>query len=182
MSAAVLAIFLAFVGLLGTYVTSVYLTRRQESLARTNRQLSEFYGPLLAYLSTNSATFAAWQSHIRADGVSIFSADAGRLPTEEELRQWRLWFTAVFVPNIRKLRQIVVDKADLLVESTMPPVLLDLCAHVAACEILVAQWNSGDYTNHLAIVRYPGAGLLDYAEESFKRLKERQTRLLGRAR
>ena len=182
MSAAVLAISLAFVGLLGTYLTNVYLARRQERLLRTNRQLSEFYGPLLAYLSANRQTFAAWQNHIRADGVSIFSADAGRAPTEEELRQWRLWFTSVFLPNIRSVRQIIVDKADLLVESAMPPVLLDLCAHVSACEIVVAQWNTGDYSDHVAIVSYPAGGLLEYAEESFKHLKERQAKLLGRAR
>jgi hypothetical protein len=182
MPAAMLAIVLAFVGLAGTYVTNLYLTRRQERLTRTNRQLSEFYGPLLAYLSANSRTFSAWQTHIRPDGVSIFAAEAGRPPTDDELRQWRLWFTAVFLPTVQTARQIVVDKADLLVESAMPPVLLHLCAHAAACEILVARWNDGDHSDHLAIVQYPGAELLAYAETSFQRLKQQQSKLLGGVR
>jgi hypothetical protein len=151
-------------------------------LTRINRQLSEFYGPLLAYLSANSRTFSAWQTHIRPDGASIFAPDAGRPPTEDELLQWRQWFTTVFLPNVQKGRQIVVQKADLLVESAMPPVLLDLCAHVAACEILVGRWNVGDHTEHLAIVRYPGAELLEYAETSFHRLKQQQAKLLGGGR
>ena len=179
MQAAVLAIVLAFVGLTGTYVTNLYLTRRQERLDRTNRQLSEFYGPLLAYLSANGRTFAAWQTHIRPDGVSIFVPEAGRPPTDDELRQWRLWLTTVLLPNVQKARQVVVDKADLLVESAMPPVLLDLCAHVAACEILMARWNAGDFSEHLAIVSYPAAELLEYAETSFHRLKQQQATLLG---
>ena len=182
MPAAVLAIVLAFVGLAGTYVTSLYLARRQERLTRTNRQLGEFYGPLLAYLSAHGRTFAAWQTHIRSDGVSIFAAEAGRPPSDDELRQWRLWFTTAFLPNVQKARQIVVDKADLLVESTMPPVLLDLCAHVAACEILAARWSDGDHGDHIPIVHYPGADLLGYAESSFRRLKQRQAKLLGGAR
>jgi hypothetical protein len=182
MPAAVLAIVLAFVGLAGTYVTNLYLARRHERLTRTNRQLSEFYGPLLAHVSANARTFSAWQTHLRPDGLSIFAPETGRPPTDDELRQWRLWFTAVFLPNAQKARQIVVDKADLLVESAMPPVLLDLCAHVAACEILVARWNDGDHSDHLAIVRYPGGGLFEYAESSFQRLKQQQAKLLGGAR
>src|SRR5690349_25101907 len=105
MSAAVLAIVLAFVGLAGTYLTSVYLARRQERLTRINRQLSEFYGPLLAYLSANSRTFSAWKVHIRPDGTSIFAQDAGRPPSDDELLQWRQWFTTVFLPNVQRGRQ-----------------------------------------------------------------------------
>ncbi|WP_327002543.1 hypothetical protein OHA72_46705 [Dactylosporangium sp. NBC_01737] len=177
MSAAVLAIVLAFVTIVGTYVTNVYLSRRQERLARVNEQLGEFYGPLLAALSANGQVFGTWKRHVRPDGRSMFAAD-GPAPTEAELAEWRLWFTTAFLPNVQRARQVIVSRADLLIEPSMPPVLLELCAHVTSCEILVARWAASDLTDQIALIRYP-AGALDYASTSFATLKRRQAQLLG---
>lgn len=191
MVAAVVAVSLAFVGYLATYLNGLRLAQRQERLSRINHQLAEFYGPLLALTQSNRRIFEEFSKRYeRPDGKSPFPA-AGDVvairqrqvePTEEELAEWRLWFNAVFMPNIQSMRDIVINKADLLIESSMPPVLLDLCAHVSGFEITARRWSQGNYIEHGSVVAYPAPDLDLYAETSFARLKRQQAKLLGDAR
>ncbi len=181
MSATVVTVVLAFVGYLATYINNLRLSQRQERLSRVNRQLSDFYGPLLALTDAGTQIFNAFMERAttRSDGRSPFAA-GGEPPTLEELAEWRLWVSTVFLPNIQAMRDIVVTKADLLVESHVPQVLLELSAHVSGYEITAAKWADGDFTQHLSVVPFPGEELTRYARASFTRLKEEQARLLGR--
>jgi hypothetical protein len=113
----------------------------------------------------------------RPGGVSFFRDSTP--PTDEELREWRLWVTAAFAPNNRQMYQLITAKADLLIEDTMPPSLLQFCAHVTAYEITLKKWESGDFSDHLSIVTFPTNTLIDYSRQSFNYLKRRQARLLG---
>lgn len=175
----IVTVVLAFAGYLATYVNGLRLAQRQARLARVSQQLSEFYGPLFALTETNSRTFEAFQrAFARPDGSDPFSP--GVTATEEELAQWRAWATAVFVPNTRAMRDVVVRKADLLVEEEVPQVLLRLCAHVAGYEITLGRWAEGDHEESWGLGPYPGRELEDYAREAFVRLKAEQSRLLGR--
>ena len=66
MSAVVVTIGLALAGYVVTYLNRVRLAQRQERLARVNRQLASFYGPLFALTEANSRTFAAFvERHAR---------------------------------------------------------------------------------------------------------------------
>ncbi len=178
MIAVVVTVALAFAGYAATYLNGLRLTQRQERLARVNRQLSEFYGPLFALTEANARTFAAFvERHGRTEGTSPFS-DATP-PTDEELAEWRLWVTTVFLPVLREMRELVVGRADLLREPEMPPLLLELCAHAAGYEITVARWARGDFTEHLSLVAFPSAELAGYARRGFGELKLEQARLLG---
>jgi hypothetical protein len=176
MEAALIAIVVAALGYAGTYITNLNLSRRNETLARVTRQLSELYGPLLAFTESNSRLFKAWESSLRPDGLSPYGQN--RNPTDEELAELRLWMQSTFIPNVRKARDVVIQKADLLIESEMPEVLLEFCAHVGAYDMIMRQWQSGDNSNHWAVIRYP-RDLNDYARSSFRILKERQVALLG---
>ncbi len=60
MIAVVVTIGLAFVGYVVTYLNGLRLSQRQERLARVNRQLGEFYGPL--YAPRTSRPCATWSS------------------------------------------------------------------------------------------------------------------------
>ncbi|MGW2204178.1 hypothetical protein [Streptomyces sp. NPDC001774] len=181
MSAAVLTVVLAFAGYLVTYLNGLRLAQRQERLARVNRQLADFYGPLYALTSTNSRMFEEFLAlHARPGGVSPFRDTTP--PTEEELTAWRLWAGTVFLPNIRAMRDVVVRHVDLLDEPGMPPVLLDLYAHVAGFEITAARWERDDFTDHLSVVVFPAGAIHAYARDGFARLQAEQGRLLGRRR
>jgi hypothetical protein len=179
MIAVVVTIGLAFVGYIATYVNGLRLAQRQERLARVNRQLSNFYGPLFALTEANSRTFAAFAArNVRPDGRSPFVHETP--PAEEELAEWRLWVTTVFLPSIQAMRDLVIRHADLLSEPEMPPLLLQLCAHVSGYEITVARWAQGSYDQHQSVVSFPSEEIGVYAREGFARLKREQARLLGR--
>ncbi|WP_405594319.1 hypothetical protein [Streptomyces sp. NBC_01410] len=77
------------------------------------------------------------------------------------------------------MRDVVVTKADLLIEQEMPPALLQLCAHVSGYEITAARWAQGRYEEHLSVISFPGRELRDYTRERFTRLKKEQAVLLG---
>ncbi|MEU2758647.1 MULTISPECIES: hypothetical protein [unclassified Streptomyces] len=181
MIALVVTITLAFVGYVAAYLNGLRLAQRGERLARINRQLSDFYGPLFAITEANSRAFGAFaERNVRPDGRSPF--DHEDPPTEEELAEWRLWVTSVFLPNIRTMRDLVVTHADLLREPAMPPILLTLCAHVSGYEITAARWAQGQFDQHQSVVPFPSQDLADYAREGFTALKAEQSRLLGRRR
>ncbi|SCD46338.1 hypothetical protein GA0115239_102134 [Streptomyces sp. BpilaLS-43] len=178
MSTVVVTVTLAFVGYIATYLNGLRLAQRQERLARLNRQLSDFYGPLFALTEANSRIFGAFtQRNARPDGRSPFVHEIP--PPEHELAEWRLWVDTVFLPNIQAMRDLVIGHADLLSESEMPPILLQLCAHVSGYEITSARWEQGNYDQHLSVVPFPSEEMAAYARRSFASLKQEQSRLLG---
>ncbi|MGW0411230.1 hypothetical protein ACWDZX_08010 [Streptomyces collinus] len=178
MIAVVVTIGLAFVGYVVTYLNGLRLSQRQERLARVNRQLSDFYGPLFALTEANSRTFDAFVGHhARPGGTSPFDHEIP--PTPEELTEWRLWVTTVFLPNIQAMRDLVIKHADLLSEPDMPPLLLHLCAHVLGYEITAARWAQGYHDQHLSVVSFPSEELAVYARQGFTTLKKEQASLLG---
>ncbi|WP_433179590.1 hypothetical protein [Actinoallomurus sp. CA-150999] len=169
---------LAFIGYIVTYFNGLRLAQRQERLSRVNRQLSDFYGPLLALTTANERIFNAFvEKNARPGGKSIFQ-DATP-PTEEELGEWRFWVTNVFLSNIQAMRDIVISHTDLLSEPEMPSVLLDLCAHVSGYEITTARWAQGNYDEHLSVVHFPSEEIGTYARQGFSKLKAEQAGLLG---
>ncbi|MEW1610589.1 MULTISPECIES: hypothetical protein [unclassified Streptomyces] len=180
MTTLIVTVALALVGYLATYLNGVRLAQRQARLERVNLQLSDFYGPLFALMEANSRTYDTFaERHARPDGRDPFDHDIP--PTEQELAEWRTWAGTVFIPNIRAMRDVVVTKADLLIEQEMPPALLQLCAHVSGYEITAARWAQGRYEEHLSVIPFPGRELLDYTRDRFTRLKKEQAVLLGRA-
>ncbi|MET9890146.1 hypothetical protein ABZZ47_07975 [Streptomyces sp. NPDC006465] len=179
MATVILTVGLAFIGYLATYLNGLRLTQRQARLTRVNLQLSEFYGPLFALMEANSRVYDTFsETYARPDGRDPFHHEIP--PTEQELTRWRTWAGTVFIPNIRAMRDVVVTKADLLIEEEMPPALLQLCAHVAGYEITAAQWAEGDHEEHLSLIPFPGQELREYTRDRFTRLKGEQARLLGR--
>ncbi|MFD5079982.1 MULTISPECIES: hypothetical protein [unclassified Streptomyces] len=178
MNTVIVTVGLALVGYLATYLNGVRLAQRQARLARVNLQLSDFYGPLFAIMEANSRTYDSFaERYARPDGRDPFDHDEP--PTEHELAEWRTWATTVFIPNIQAMRDVVVTKADLLIEQEMPPALLQLCAHVSGYEITAARWAQGHYEEHLSGIPFPGRELREYTRKGFTHLKNEQALLLG---
>lgn len=171
------AIFLALVGYLATYLNSVRIEQRADNLNRVNKQLSEFYGPLFALSQANDIAWRAFRSEYRPDGAFFSHLNP---PTEEEIIIWRLWMQTVFMPNNMRIYEIIISKADLLIEKDMPECLLLFCAHITAYQAVLKQWEAKNYAAHTSLVEYP-TKLLEYCDKSFERLKAEQSRLLGKA-
>jgi hypothetical protein len=177
--AIVVPIFVALVGVFGAYFYNTALARRKDRLDRVNRQLSEFYGPLLASVAASTRSWEAFRSRYRPGG-SYWDRDPS--PTQEEAEAWRLWMTEVFVPLNERVAELVVTKADLLVSHDMPPCLLDLVAHVESYRAVLASWGKGNFRENTAPFNYPQPALQRYAEACFSDLKAEQEGLLRRTR
>ena len=173
----IVTVVLAFIGYLVTYLNNIRLSQRTERLARVNRQLGELYGPLFALSEASDRAWQAFRQRYRP-GSSYFVE--GSPPTEEELKVWRLWMTTVFMPNNLRMYELILSKSDLLIESDMPPCLLDLCAHITAYQTVMKRWESDDFSEHTSLINHPTQQVIEYAREAFGALKAEQARLIGK--
>jgi hypothetical protein len=108
----------------------VHLERRQAWLTRINSQLRELYGPLNALVDVNERIREALRE-------SRLPPQAERRP-EAGARDWLRWRDRALMPVNRRMRELIMDHADLLVEADVPEPLLDFCAHVTSLEVILA--------------------------------------------
>jgi hypothetical protein len=167
---------LAVSGYAFTYRNNLRIDQHKARLERVNRQLSELYGPLLALSSAGNIAWQGFRSRYRPGVGPFWSTESP--PNEQETFAWRLWMVEVFMPLNLRMEAAIVDKSDLLDEDHMPQELLLLCAHVSAYKTLLRRWESGDFSEHASIVKFPPE-ISTYVGAEFARLKREQERLLG---
>jgi hypothetical protein len=171
---------LAFVGYVMTYMNTLRLAQRAERLARVNRQLGEFYGPMLAMSHATHQAWDAFRLKYRP-GVGSFW-NPKNPPTEEEAKVYRIWMSTVFIPINVRAYELILSKADLLIESQMHESLLQFCVHVASYQAMLKRWESNDFTENKSLVRHPREQLEAYLRDSFRALKKEQAELLAKGK
>jgi hypothetical protein len=179
---ALVGVVAAVLGYFVTYWSNHRLAQRNDRLERINRQLSEFYGPLLALTRSSGQSWQAFRQRYRPPGSeSFWKSDPP--PTKEDAIAWRLWMTTVFVPVHHRMMELVLNRADLIEEPEMPSCLLTLCAHVNGYQAILKEWETGEISiereDNISIVNFPGQELAEYAATAFGRLKAEQADLLG---
>ena len=179
---ALIGVCIAVIGYFIKYRIDLRLAQRNDRLERINRQLSEFYGPLLALTRSSGQSWQAFRQRYRPPGSeSFWKSDPP--PTREDAVAWRLWMTTVFMPVHQRMMELVLERADLIEEPEMPPSLLDLCAHVNGYQAILKEWEKGEIStareDNISVVNFPGEKLAEYAATAFGRLKAEQAKLLG---
>lgn len=150
--------------------------RRQVALTRVNAQLRDLYGPLFALVAVNERFWTAMRgAHLPGEA----RRRSGSL-SESEADEWRRWLQQGLMPANLKMRDLIVQHADLVVEDDMPQPLQDFCAHVASYEVHLARPD--DAPSGRALIGHPGAPYVTYVRERFADLKAEQGRLLGTRR
>jgi hypothetical protein len=168
-NAAVLTVILAFVGYLTTFMSARMLERRRDKLDLVNRRLNEFYGPL--YVASQAGTIA-YRSLLKKQGKTQ------SFPIlDDEMKEWMLWMTTIFMPLNDVREKIIIEKAYLIVEEQMPRCLLDFVTHVVGYKAVLAKWSEGDYSERRSTIGWPPEFDV-YVERSYAALKAKQTRLL----
>jgi hypothetical protein len=171
-NAAVLTVILAFVGYLATFMSARMLALRKDKLELVNRRLNEFYGPL--YVASQAGNIA-YRSLLKKQGKTQ------SFPIlDDEMKEWMLWMTTIFMPLNDVREKIIIEKAYLVVEEQMPHCLLDFVTHVVGYKAVLAKWAKGDYSERRSTIGWPPEFDL-YVERSYAALKARQTRLLHSA-
>jgi hypothetical protein len=79
--------------------------------------------------------------------------------------------------NHRAVREVLTTKADLLIGSEMPDILMELYIFSAFDEIELPGWTRGDRRS--LEQEYPNGAMTLYVRECFNRLKGEQADLLG---
>ena len=144
--------------------------RRQAALARVSSQVRDLYGPLNAMVDVNERIWEKLRD-------SELPPQAERRP-EAGTQNWRRWRDGALMPSNRKMRDLIVENADLLVEAEVPQVLRDFCAHVSSVEIVLAAEAEAEGTKERALIPHPGAAYVQYVRETFAALKLEQQQLL----
>lgn len=177
MTAAVIAassaVFVAILGAGAAYLNNKTLQRRNERLQRLNAQLSELYGPLVTIGSANRIAFLEFERRYAPEEEKLF----GKSTTDETHRLWRIWVDTVFMPNNRRILEIVQYNGHLLVEDEVPQVLLQFAAHTYGYEALLVRWREDDFGDYLSVVDFPRE-FYEYAQSRFLYLKAQQLRML----
>jgi hypothetical protein len=178
---ALIGVCVAAIGYVIKYRTDLKLEQRNDRLERVNRQLNEFYGPLLALTQSSGESWQAFRKRHRSEGGSFWKNDPP--PTRDDAIAWRQWMTTVFMPLHQRMMELVLKNAALIEEPEMPSCLLAMCAHVAGYQAVLKEWETGEIStereDNISIVNFPGQELADYATSAFSRLKAVQASLLG---
>lgn len=168
-NAVALTVVLAFVGYLVAYLSARMLARRKDKLKLVNKRLNEFYGPLYV---AGQAGHIAYRSLLKKQGKT-----QSEPILDEEMKEWVLWMTTIFMPLNDIREKVIIEKAHLVVEEQMPQCLLDFVTHVVGYKAVLSKWADGDYTERRSTIGWPPE-FDSYVKRSYASLKAEQTRLL----
>lgn len=168
-STVILTILLAFAGYLVTFLSARMLAQRRDKLRLVNKRLNEFYGPL--YVASEAGDIA-YRSLLKRQGK-----EKSEPIRDEEMKEWMLWMTTIFMPLNDIREKIIIERAYLIIEEKMPQCLLDFVTHVVGYKAVMAKWAEGDYTERRSTIGWPPEFDL-YVKQSYAALKAEQTRLL----
>ena len=168
-STVILTILLAFAGYLVTFLSARMLAQRRDKLRLVNKRLNEFYGPL--YVASEAGDIA-YRSLLKRQGKA--KSEPIR---DEDMKEWMLWMTTIFMPLNDIREKIIIEKAYLIIEEKMPKCLLDFVTHVVGYKAVMAKWAEGDFSERRSTIGWPPEFDI-YVKNSYAALKAEQTRLL----
>ncbi len=169
-------IALAFIGYLVTYWNNVQTTKNQAQLDLINKRIAEFYGPL--YIATQ-ANERAYKALLQKLGKKAVFDDANHPATKEDIEEWRIWLVNVFTPINLNIEKLINERAYLIQEEEIPECLLTFVTHISGYKALLGKWEKGDYSENVSVIKFPRE-LSTYSSQSYKELKIKQLRLIGK--
>jgi hypothetical protein len=147
--------------------------RRAARLERVNAQIRDLYGPLNALADANETVWEALRDARLPDTATRRS---GTSPAVEDEEWWSAWMTHALMPTNRRMRELILNNAHLIVEPELPEPLRVFCAHVAALEVAAALREARGGSAE-TLVHHPGRSLNEYLDSAYTGLKREQARL-----
>ncbi|GFR51542.1 hypothetical protein Agub_g13960 [Astrephomene gubernaculifera] len=165
-------------GYLFAYFNAKSIEERKARIERVNKQLKNFYGPLLSCVTASRSAFHAMVQQHSPDGTkAAFRAAVKANPEGKEARAYRTWMAEVLQPLNERAAQVVTEHIDLLDSPGLEPLLLQLVAATSAYRVTLQSWKNGDFGAH-SVIKYPDT-IADYVSREFAKMKRRQASLLG---
>ena len=103
------SVLIAAVVFVANLVVQFRNERRQVALARVNAQLRELYGPLYAQYEVSETIWRA----LRDSGLPGREVRRAGTATDAQRAEWRLWVQEALMPGNVKMRDAVIEHADL---------------------------------------------------------------------
>jgi len=170
-------ILLAFIGYIVSYLNNLRINKRKDRLDYVNKQLNEFYGPLYVITQSSEITYEALREVTAKRGNRYINQEAPK--KKGDLSQWEIWLKEVFIPTYDILDKLIIEKSYLIEERDIPDCLNNIIAHNAGYKVLIKNWEKGNFEDRKSIVKYAD-DLAKYAKEKYLKLKQKQTKLIGR--
>ncbi|PNW79331.1 hypothetical protein CHLRE_09g411300v5 [Chlamydomonas reinhardtii] len=165
-------------GYLFAYFNAKSIEERKARIERVNKQLKNFYGPLLATITASRSAFRAMVRQHSPDGTKeAFQAAVFAAPDGPEARAYRVWMAEVLQPLNERAAKVVTEHIDLLDAPGLEPALLQLVAATSAYRVILQSWKNGDFSAY-SVIKYPDH-LADSLTREFNIIKRRQAALLG---
>jgi len=174
----------AVLGYFFSYANNLRLEQRKQKLSRIERQLRDFYGPLMALSSASDEAYLNGFKKLYRTGMPMWQAPTEQpeeKPTAREIEAFHLWAKEVFMPLNRRIHALIVENSDLLEEEEMPEYLLRMLAYASAFEGIIKEWECGNKEHHTPPIRFPHEVRM-YALKHYVELKQKQAKLLGAGR
>ncbi|MEV1246765.1 hypothetical protein [Nonomuraea sp. NPDC049750] len=170
------------IGFLLTHWSTARNNRHRDQLARVQTQLSQLYGPMYAMTQSNGIAYRAMRDRYDPEGLFDQRTPESMEQIDKNQREiYRLWMTSVLQPTSRKVCDLLLAHAHLLLDEAMPECAMKYFTHVRGYEVVLAQWEAGEYAELFSLVPYPQE-FTDYVAESFKTLQAQQSQLLANRR
>jgi hypothetical protein len=158
-------IVLAF-GMLGYFIkyrNDLKLQKRKDSLDMINRQLSEFYGPILGQ---RKIAQKAWDKFVEKYNIKLSDFHEDTLKKANINSDiWQKWIRNVFFPINDNILQTFISKNDLLIkdkiEDKIDDVFIDYCLHSATFRVVMDSWRDNKESD-----------LFSYTTVSFEKFDE----------
>jgi hypothetical protein len=133
----------AAVASLAAFIAGRRTDRLRGQLDYVNSQLREFYGPLLAIAETSEQAWTAFKTRYNPEAdLEANFWDPAHPPSRAARVAYKHWMGALFFPLDDKLVNIIVARADLLIDAGMPQCLTDLCAHTLTLKAVLDTWDA----------------------------------------
>ena len=169
------------------------IAKTQAQIARLDRQLGEFFEPLLA-LSKAGDKLWDWftKSQQRSSKDYFGKNDLGQDsdPTEDNLLMWKLVMREIFVPLNDRREKLILKNIFLIEEESIPGSLLEAVQHIAEFRAVIAGWKeqkSGPDTmdafkkgkKFKPETNFPDKDIREYAEKKCTELRQERKRYLA---
>jgi hypothetical protein len=164
-----ITVILAICSWLVTYFHAYSSKIYDAKLAHLDAQIKHLYGPVYASLMSGAAVWEAFHQKYWPERKTYF--DGNRDAKDEEL--WRIWIQAVFLPIHKEVKSTIVANVDLFRGNEIPPVAIELLAHIHAYEAIILRWERGDYSEHVYATTFPVEALPHFKKELEALLRER---------
>ncbi len=173
----IVTIVLAFIGYLIAHWSSAQTARRNAQLELINNRMGEFYGPLYIATQANKKAYATLLRKLNRHGI----IDDPNPPTDKQLAEWRIWLINVFMPTNEYIEKLIIEKAYLIQEEEIPDCFLQFITHVSGYRAILHKWQNNDFTELFSVIDFPHE-LDEYAANSYRELKFKQLRLIGKSK